>query len=101
MRMEQRRGLSDPDAARFAWRRFRTILWYMNLASLGFAAAGVAMIWYASDGVPWIFAALSFVGIYATLLMAATLMGLMFLSNGTGHDEHVMDLSEGAHPLDD
>ncbi len=73
----------------------------MNLASLGIAGAGVAGIWIHSGGLPWIFAALSFGGIYLTLLMAAALMGLMFLSNGTGHDDDVMDFTEGAHPLDD
>lgn len=73
----------------------------MNLTSLGIAGAGVAAIWFHSGGLPWIFAGLSFAGIYLTLLMAAALMGLMFLSNGTGHDEDVMDFSEGAHPLDD
>jgi hypothetical protein len=34
-------------------------------------------------------------------LLAAALMGLMFLSSGTGHDDHVMDMSEGEHPRDD
>jgi hypothetical protein len=99
--MEQHQGLSDPQAAQFAWRRFRTILFYMNLASLSIAGAGVGLIWYGSDELPWIFAALSFGGIYLTLLMAAALMGLMFLSNGTGHDKDVMDFAEGAHSLDD
>ncbi len=99
--MEQRQGLSDPDAARFAWRRFRTILFYMNLASLGIAIASVGLIWWHSGGLPWLFAGLSFAGIYLTLLLAAALMGLMFLSNGTGHDDDVMDFIEGVHPLDD
>lgn len=99
--MEQRRGLSDPEAADFAWRRFRKIFFYMNLVSLAVAGAGVGLIWLHSGGLPWIFAGLSFAGIYLTLLMAAALMGLMFLSNGTGHDADVMDFTEGAPPLDD
>jgi hypothetical protein len=94
-------GLSDPHAASFAWRRFRHILWYMNLAAMGVGAGSVAIIWFASGGLPWIFGALTFFGIYATVLLAAALMGLMFLSNGTGHDEDVIDFLEGAHPLDD
>lgn len=101
IRMIERRGLSDPDVASFAWRRFRRILWYMNLIALAVAAGGVGLIWMASNGIPWIFAGLTFFGIYATVLMAAALMGLMFLSNGTGHDEDVIDFTEGAHPLDD
>lgn len=99
--MDDRSGLSDPASARFAWRRFRRILGYMNLAAIGTAVGGVAIIAISSGGLPWIFAALTFFGIYATVLMAAALMGLMFLSNGTGHDEDVIDFAQGAHPLDD
>ncbi|HEX7873563.1 MAG TPA: hypothetical protein VF475_11670 [Sphingobium sp.] len=98
--MEPHTGLSDPDDARFAWARFRRILWYMNLVSLACGAGAVAILWWSSGGVPWIFAALTFVGIYATVLLAAALMGLMFLSNGTGHDEQVIDPLQGAHPDD-
>jgi hypothetical protein len=99
--MTEQRGLSDPDAARFAWRRFRRILFHMNLAALALAAGGVGIIWMGSRDIPWIFAGLTFFGIYASVLMAAALMGLMFLSNGTGHDEDVIDFTQGAHPLDD
>ncbi|HEX7856440.1 MAG TPA: hypothetical protein VF503_22425 [Sphingobium sp.] len=98
--MEQRPGLSDPDAASFAWRRFRRILHYMNLVSIACGAGGVVILWLSSGGVPWIFAALTFAGIYATVLLAAVLMGLMFLSNGTGHDEQVIDPLEGSFPDD-
>lgn len=99
--MDARKGLSDPVAAGFAWRRFRRILNYMNIAAILFGMGGVALVWVSSGGLPWVFAALTFFAIYATILMAAALMGLMFLSNGTGHDEDVIDFAEGAHPLDD
>ena len=98
--MEPRPGLSDPDTARFAWRRFRRILHYMNLVALACGAGGVAILWLGSGGVPWLFALLTFVGIYATIMMAAALMGLMFLSNGTGHDDEVIDPLQGAFPND-
>lgn len=99
--MDPRPGLSDPATADHAWRRFRSILHYMNLVSIMVAGAGVGLIAYHRDGLPWLFAGLSFAGIYLTLMMAAALMGLMFLSNGTGHDEDVLDFAQGAHPLDD
>lgn len=73
----------------------------MNLFALACAAASVAIIWTARGELPWVFAGVTFAGIYATILMAAALMGLMFLSNGTGHDEDVIDFTEGAHPNDD
>lgn len=99
--MNERSGLDHPDAAQFAWARFRRILRYMNLVAL--AAGGLAALWLSlrSEPVSWVFAALTFAGIYLTVLMAAALMGLMFLSSGTGHDEQIMDMTEGGHPLDD
>lgn len=104
--MDDRRGLDHPDDARFAWARFRRILRYMNIVALALSLASVAFL--ASDnyglpghGLPWIFAGLTFAGVYGTIMMAAALMGLMFLSNGTGHDANVINLDEGAHPLDD
>lgn len=98
--MEEQTGLSDPETARFAWARFRRILFYMNLVSLACGAGAVAILLWSSGGVPWVFAALTFAGIYATVLLAAALMGLMFLSNGTGHDAQVIDPLEGSHPDD-
>lgn len=99
--MDQRRGLDDPDDAGFAWARFRRILSYMNLVALAAGGGTVLLLWHDEDPFPWIFAGLAFAGIYATILLAAALMGLMFLSSGTGHDDRVMDLSEGGHELDD
>jgi hypothetical protein len=34
---------------------------------------------------------LTVAGVWATIMMAALLMGLMFLSSGTGHDHQVED----------
>jgi hypothetical protein len=98
--MEHRPGLSDPETARFAWARFRRILWYMNLVSVACGLGAVAILIWSSGGVPWVFALLTFAGIYLTILLAAALMGLMFLSNGTGHDEQVIDPLEGLYPDD-
>lgn len=99
--MDQRRGLSDPADAGFAWARFRRILVWMNLVALAFAGGTVALLWYDIEPFPWIFAGLSFAGVYGTIMLAAALMGLMFLSDGTGHDDEVINLAEGVHPLDD
>jgi hypothetical protein len=97
---EERRGLDDTDDARFAWARYRRILGWMNLVAIAVGAATVLFLWI-GETIPWVFAVLTFGGIYLTILMAAALMGLMFLSDGTGHDEHIIDLTKGAHPLDD
>ena len=89
--MTQPTGLDDPQHATFAWARFRRIMWAMAAFSLavGFAVAG--LIWWTNGPVPWIFVVMIVIGVFATIMMAALLVGLMFLSSGTGHDDQVED----------
>lgn len=71
------------------WRRF----WRLMLVTTVFAfgAAGLAIWAMLADGVPF---RLHFVialggGIVLTLLLAGALMGLVFVSNRSGHDDAV------------
>jgi hypothetical protein len=89
--MTPKPGLDDPHQARFAWSRFRSILWAMAAFSLAAGLAVAALIWWTNGPVPWIFVVMIVVGVWATIMMAALLMGLMFLSSGTGHDHQVDD----------
>jgi len=89
--MAQGPGLDDTSQAHFAWARFRRILWAMAAVSLAVALAVVAFLWATNGPLPWIFVAFVIFGIFATIMMAAVLMGLMFLSSGTGHDDQVID----------
>jgi hypothetical protein len=84
-------GLDDPRYANHAWRRFRRMLFAMAAAAMAFALAVVAYLWGSDGPLPWIFVGLTIFGIWATIMMAALLMGLMFLSSGTGHDHKVED----------
>jgi len=86
---ERKPGLDDPDYAAFAWGRYRRILLWMGLASLmaGIIAAVALDLFYGPLGLIAILAAIG--GIGGSVLMAAALMGLVFLSSGTGHDESV------------
>jgi len=84
-------GLDDKSQAQFAWARFRRILWAMGAASIAVALAVVAFLWWTSGPLPWLFIAFVIFGVFATMMLAALLMGLMFLSSGTGHDDQVID----------
>jgi len=99
--MAQGRALDDAQHARHAWARYRRILGWMNIVALAMAAAMTWFVWQSNGGLPWLFAAFIALGVYGTILLAAALMGLMFLSNGTGHDEEIINLDDGGHPLDD
>ncbi|MBN8829724.1 MAG: hypothetical protein J0G94_03645 [Sphingomonadales bacterium] len=84
-------GLDDSQQAAFAWSRFRRILAAMAVGSLAIAFGVVAILWALSGPLPWLFIGMVVGGVWATLMMAALLMGLMFLSSGTGHDHQIDD----------
>ena len=84
-------ALDDSQGSAHAWNRFRRILRAMAAAGMAVALAVTAGIWWDSGPLPWAFVALTVAGIWATFMMAALLMGLMFLSSGTGHDSVVED----------
>lgn len=82
-------GLDDPEQAAHAWARFRTILAWMTLvAAIASAGTIVALAWVQGPlHLVTMFAVLGGVG--GSIMMAGALMGLVFLSSGTGHDESV------------
>jgi hypothetical protein len=88
---DSREDLNDPHYARFVWGRFKRILWWMTAA--GLLACGIAEYWlYRSLGeLDWVTASATFLGVFLTIMLTAVLMGLMFLSSGSGHDARVED----------
>lgn len=89
--MVPRSPLDDPHAADFAWKRYRRLMKWMALATLVVVVAAIGLL-FAHHGMVsihlYIAAAL---GVGLTVLLAAALMGLVFLSSGTGHDESIVD----------
>lgn len=83
--------LDDPDYARFAWGRYRRLMGWMSLASTLAVVIGLGALWFLSGPVPWQLLALTAAGIFFSVLLAAALMGLVFLSSGSGHDDTVVD----------
>lgn len=89
--------LDDPENARHAWGRYRTLLGWMLLVSVvtavlvdGYLYAMVGMV-----SIHYFIAA--FLGVTSTMMLMAALMGLMFMSSGTGHDESIVDPLEDEH----
>ncbi|GGB19665.1 hypothetical protein GCM10011380_06530 [Sphingomonas metalli] len=86
---ERRTGLNDPDYAAFAWQRFRTILAWMTTAGAACSAA-VMMVMAQLQGPLHLVTLLAILGgVGGSVTMAGALMGLAFLSSGSGHDEDV------------
>lgn len=83
--------LDDPAIARFAWTRYWRIMRRMGLFTL--VVIAVSLIWlYRQNGFVSIHLYIAAaIGIGLTIMIGAALMGLVFLSNGTGHDAAVID----------
>lgn len=86
---ENRSSLDDPDYARFAWARYRRIMKWMLVPSAGAALAALLWMHLYGGGLTIAVALATALGVGLTVLMAAALMGLIFLSSGSGHDDDV------------
>jgi len=83
--------LDDPDRASFAWARFKRIMRLMSWITLGVVLASLAYLWATVGDVPIHFYIATALGIGASMMLMSALMGLVFMSNGTGHDDSVSD----------
>ena len=87
--MARKSPLEDPETAAFAWARYRRIMRFMLLVTVGVLALAVL---YDGDGEASIHYYIAIaLGIGFTMLLASALMGLVFLSAGTGHDDSIED----------
>lgn len=91
---DDRSGLDDPTAAAFAWARFRRILRRMALAIAVIDVAAIVAIDHFYGPLYWLTIVATAIGFGATMLLAAALMGLVFMSAGTGHDQAVEDFAK-------
>ena len=85
--------LYDPDYATFAWRRYRRLMVWMTLASALSVAVGLGALVLVWGPMPLLGSAFAAGGIFFSVLLAAALMGLVFLSSGSGHDDRIEDPS--------
>jgi hypothetical protein len=89
--MVPRSPLDDPATAGFAWARYRRLMKGMAAVTLVVVIASLAVL-YRSDGFVSIhFFIATALGIGAAMMLMAALMGLVFLSHGTGHDDSIVD----------
>lgn len=92
--MAKRSPLDDPATSAHAWARYKRLMRWMA----GFTVAIVIValgFFYLQNGLVSIhFFIATALGIGFAVLLTSALMGLVFLSSGTGHDESVSDLEE-------
>lgn len=93
--------LDDPEYAAFAWARYRRLMRFMATITIGVVVVALCAL-YLSHGMISIHLYIAVaIGISAAMLLMALLMGLVFLSSGTGHDEAIEDPLEDDSRLDD
>lgn len=81
--------LDDPINAAHAWARYRRLMKFMGLVTLTVMAVAMAILYHDGALVSIHFVIATGLGIGAAMMLMAALMGLVFLSSGTGHDAAV------------
>lgn len=84
-------GLDDPRYRAFAWARYWRVMRAMTIVSLAAVPVALGFLWYASGPMPLHMGIAVGLAVFFSLLLGAALMGLVFLSSGSGHDEAVID----------
>ena len=92
--MAKRSPLDDPRTSAHAWARYKRLMKWMAAFTLTVVALTLGVFYWANGDVSVHFFIATALGIGFMMMLTAGLMGLVFLSSGTGHDESVSDLTE-------
>ena len=87
--------LDDMRNSEFAWARYKRLMKLMAGVTLAVVVLSLILIHRINGVVSIHFYIATGLGIGAAMMLMAALMGLVFLSSGTGHDEAIID------PLED
>lgn len=87
--MTRKSPLDDPEKAAFAWSRFRRLMRFMFLVTVGVVVIALFLLYREHGSVSVHFFIATALGIGLMMLLTSALMGLVFLSSGTGHDDSV------------
>lgn len=90
--------LDDPIVAAHAWGRYRRLMWGMALAAGVTTTVALTILYLRNPGASIHLFIATASGIFASVLLGAALMGLVFLSAGTGHDDAIEDRLENEQP---
>jgi hypothetical protein len=88
-RMVQKSPLDDPVNAAHAWARYRQIMKLLMAVTVLTVVAALGLLFAFNGAISVHYYIAAALGISFTMLLGGGLMGLAFLSNGTGHDESV------------
>ncbi|MGB3712768.1 MAG: hypothetical protein WA985_13875 [Erythrobacter sp.] len=87
--MANKSPLDDPENAAHAWARYRRIMRILLAVTAGVVVLALGILFAFNGMVSVHFYIAVALGISFTMLLGGGLMGLVFLSSGTGHDDSV------------
>ncbi|MFA7595524.1 MAG: hypothetical protein WCY92_04135 [Novosphingobium sp.] len=93
--MIPRSPLDDPGNAAYAWARYKRLMRFMLGVTVAVIIVAMALLYRNNGFVSIHFYIATALGIGFAMLLMSALMGLVFLSSGTGHDDAIID------PLED
>lgn len=92
--MAKRSPLDDPRISAHAWARYKRLMLGMFGVTTVVVIVALTGVYLRVGMVSIHFFIATGIGIAFAMLLMSALMGLVFLSSGTGHDESVTDLAE-------
>ncbi len=87
--MQPHSPLEHPRTAAHAWARYRRLMRWMFLVTITAVIVAMYLLYRLNDLVSIHFVIAPALGIGCAMMLMSALMGLVFLSSGTGHDESV------------
>ncbi len=93
--MLPRSPLEDPDTAAHAWARYRRLMRFMMTITVLMVGAACIAIYRENGAISAHYYVATALMVGLAMLLMSALMGLVFLSNATGHDSAV-----GQAPVD-
>lgn len=92
--MAKRSPLDDPRISAHAWARYKRLMLGMFGMTTVVVIVALTGVYLRVGMVSVHFFIATGIGIAFAMLLMSALMGLVFLSSGTGHDESVTDLAD-------
>ena len=90
--------LDDPHKAAHAWARYRRLMKGMFAFTVAIVVIALTLLYREVGLVSIHFFIATALGIGFAMLLMSALMGLVFLSNGTGHDDAVDNSLDSLEP---
>ena len=81
------RPRADPERAALEWARYKHMMRWMVLAAIVTVGLSLLYLWRSGGPLPFHMVIATIAGVGLTVLVGTGLMGLVFLSHRSGHDD--------------